>query len=135
MSYRIAPQQSSPKPTKKVAKKPGYLNFLHLLPCCVTGREGVEAAHLSFANTWYGHYGRAKGTKAPDLFALPLSPDEHRAQHRMSEQGYWDSVGINPHELAVTLFAIYSAYGDDAEGMCRARIMQGLDNGGLSSNH
>lgn len=105
---------------KAKPKKNGpYLAWLHTLPSCISGRYGVEAAHVSFANPHYGHWGRGKGTKAPDLFALPLTQDEHAQQHGGSEEAFWARQGINPHELCVILWAIYSAH-DEAEATARA---------------
>jgi hypothetical protein len=116
-------------PKKRPTKKPDYLAWLHTLPCVVTGRLGVEAAHLSTAEPWYGHYGRAKGTKAPDIFALPLHPDEHRIQHSMAEMEYWHEY-VNPHILALILWAIYSMYDEqEATERASARIYAGLPNG------
>lgn len=106
----------------KPRKKPDYLRWLHELPCVVTGRYGVQAAHISFAAPEYGHWGRGKGTKAPDLFALPLCPEQHELQHSGklgSEKEFWQHVGINPHHLCVVLWAIYSAY-DEPESIARA---------------
>lgn len=116
---------------KAKPKKNGpYLSFLHQLPCCVTGTYGVQAAHVSYPNTWFGAYGRGKGSKVADLFALPLSPAEHELQHSGklgSEEDYWTSKGIIPHELCLTLFGIYSNF-EEAEAVVRAtaRINQGL---------
>lgn len=127
MGYRIAPHQPDPKPTKKVAKKDSYRAFVKKLPCCITGQEGVDVCHVSFANTWYGNYGRGRGTKVSDVFTVPMAPERHRWQHSMNEEIFWQMHNIDPHELAVTLWAIFSAYGDDAEELCRARIMQGIE--------
>lgn len=115
------------KPRRRAEKKPAYLSFLHTLPCCVTGQSGVQAAHLSFADPWYGHYGRGRGTKAPDLFALPLSPEQHSKSHSMNEEAYWLETGVNPHLLALTLFAIWSNYDEyDATERATARILAGI---------
>lgn len=113
-------------PKAKPIKNREYLAFIHRLPCVVTSRFGVEAAHLSFADRRYGHYGRGKGTKAPDRWALPLCDEEHTKQHQMSERDYWRHVGINPHELALTLFGIWIEYPEDeAERLCTDRIIEG----------
>lgn len=128
--FRIIPSAAPIAPARKAKKDGDYLAFIHRLPCCITGVYGVQAAHVSFANQWYGHFGRAKGTKAPDLFALPLSPALHAAQHSGSETDFWIDQAINPHELGVTLWAIYSAYDeDDAEHLCTQRIHAGIANG------
>jgi hypothetical protein len=130
MAHRIANIARVEPPRRRAPKRADYLRFIHELPCVVTGRHGVQAAHVSFADTWHGHFGRGKGTKAPDRFALPLSPDEHNLQHSCklgSEEDYWLSKGIAPHELANTLWGIFCDY-DHGEAVerCTARINQGL---------
>lgn len=129
MAARIAYQpERFTTPKRRPAKKPAYLAFLHHLPCCVTGQYGVEASHLSFASPEHAHYGRAKSTKAPDLFALPLSKAEHERSHRIGEQQFWACSGINPHELALALWAIYSLYDEDeAITRCTSRIRAGIE--------
>lgn len=122
MALQIRKQAIEAFPSKKPSKSKDYLVFLHKLPCVVSGKHGVEAAHVSFAAPEYGHYGRAKGSKAPDRWALPLSPDEHRRQHSMNEAEYWRSVGINPHILALTIFGIFTDMGDDAQPFATAII-------------
>jgi len=126
---RVAPHvgRASSIPKTRPKKNADYLKWLHELPCAVTGRIGVQAAHLSFADPWYGHYGRARGTKAPDLFALPLSPESHARQHSMSEQSFWMEEGINPHELALTLWGLWSNYDEyEATERATARILAGI---------
>jgi hypothetical protein len=126
-AFRLAPTQVQEPPRRRPQKRSDYLAWVHTLPCCVTGRNDIQAAHLSFASPWHGHYGRAKGTKAPDRFALPLCQAEHARQHSMNERAYWDSVGINPHELANTLFGIFNDYDEyEATQRATARIMSGL---------
>lgn len=128
MRINTAAFRSEPEPPKRRPKKRAdYLAFLHHLPCVVTGRMGVQAAHLSYANVFHGHFGRGKQTKAPDRFALPLCPEEHAAQHSMNERAYWESKGIEPHALANTLFGLWNDY-DEPEAItyCTNRIMQGL---------
>lgn len=114
--FRIA-REAHPDPTPKAraVKSKGYLAFLHLLPCCVTGQRGVQAAHLSMAAPKYGHYGRGKGRKAPDRWALPLSAEQHDRQHKIGEDLFWRGAGINPHLLALTLWGLWTDMGDDAE--------------------
>lgn len=121
---KIANQSQAYFPKVKPAKKADYLSFLHTLPCCVTGRYGVEAAHVSFAAPEYLHYGRGMGHKADDRWALPLSSEAHRAQHSANERDWWASQGIDPHLLALVIYGAWSAMGDDAEQYCAARINQ-----------
>lgn len=127
--YRIAANtQTFSPPKRRPEKKKAYIAFLHHLPSAVSGKYGVEASHLSFASPLHGHYGRGRGTKAPDLFALPLTSEEHHKSHMMGEENYWASVGIDPHDLALSLWAIYSLYDEDeAISRCTARIRQGIE--------
>lgn len=112
MAYRIAPQPISDKlqPVGKGSKrerKEAYLDFIRSLPCLVTRREGVEAAHVSYPEPRAGKLGRGKGAKESDCWAVPLCPEEHRRQHSMGEKAYWRSVGIDPVTTAAFLYAAY----------------------------
>ena len=91
----------------KREKDARYLDFVRSLPCIVTGREQVEAAHVSYPEPRYGKLGRGKGAKESDCWAVPLDPDEHRRQHSMGEREYWQSVGIDPCIVAALLYAAY----------------------------
>lgn len=112
MGFRIAPQPIAAK--AKPVKAPSYLTFVHMLPCVITGMYGVEAAHLSYANPALGHFGRGKGQKASDRWALPLCPEKHREQHSMGEMAFWRRHNINPHLVALTIWGLWSERGDDA---------------------
>lgn len=122
MAFEIRKTEFTPFPKRKPAKSKDYLEFLHKLPCVVTGALTVQAAHVSFAAPHFGHYGRGKGTKAPDRWALPVSPEEHAKQHSMNEAAYWKAVGIDPHLLALVIWGLFSDMGDDAEPFAIAVI-------------
>jgi hypothetical protein len=115
MAFRIAHNapQAYGKDTAPV-KSRTYLAWLHTLPCVVSGRSPVEAAHVNFANQAFGAHGRGKGQKASDRWALPLHPEIHREQHRSNEQEWWHSQGINPHLIATILWGLWKERGDDA---------------------
>lgn len=134
MAFEIRKTEFQPIPKRKPQKSKDYLSFIHRLPCVVTGSSIVEAAHLSAAAPRYGHYGRGKGTKAPDRWVLPLSPEQHRLQHSGNEMAYWRSVVVNPHVLCLTIWGLFSEMGDDAEPFASAIINQQLAvNGKLPS--
>lgn len=97
----------------KAVKEADYLSWLHELPCIVTGRFGVEAAHVSFAAPVYGATGRGKSQKSSDRWALPLSPELHAAQHGMNEEEFWKQHNINPHVWCLVLYGIYCERGAD----------------------
>ena len=129
--FRIAANtQSFVPPKRRPTKKPAYLEMIRRLPCCISGAYGVQAAHVSFANPWYGAYGRGKGTKVSDRFALPLAPALHDLQHsgRLGkEKEFWDTHGIDPHSLANTLFCLWVDYDEDeAIARATARIRDGI---------
>jgi len=126
--FRIVPSASpAPTPKAKAQKNCKYLDFIRSLPCIVTGAsQGIEAAHLSFASTKHGHYGRGRGTKAPDRWALPLHTYQHRRQHSMNEQEFWHATGIDPHLTALAIFGLWSDLGDDAQGFAQSIIFAGL---------
>lgn len=111
MAFRIAPKQQGII-AQPIKSKP-YLEWLHDLPCVVTGTSPVEAAHVSFARPRLGAFGRGKGQKVSDRWALPLCAAEHRIQHSMNEELYWRNLGINPHILALVLWGIFTERGDD----------------------
>lgn len=128
MAFRIAASaRPDPTPKAKAKKNSGYVSFVHCLPCAVSGQyRDIEAAHLSISSPRHGHYGRAKSSKAPDRWVLPLSAEQHRRQHSMNEQVFWDQAGIDPHLLALAIFGLWSDLGDDAEPFAAAIINQAL---------
>ena len=110
MSYRLSVPDTAFRSTPAKAKPKrsrAYLEWLHELPCAITGASPVDAAHLSAASPFYGHFGRGKGQKADDRWILPLSPEMHRDQHAGSEMAFWTRHGINPHRLALVLHALW----------------------------
>lgn len=102
-AFTLAPTGKASKPVKDRA----YLDFIRSLPCVVTGRRPVQAAHVSYPNPALGKLGRGKSAKESDRWAVPLCPEEHARQHSMSEEAYWRSVGIDP---CVTALALHGAY-------------------------
>jgi uncharacterized protein DUF968 len=127
MAFRIA-RDISPDPTPKAKPKKSadYLAFVRKLPCILTGKYGVEAAHLSMAATEYGHYGRGRGAKSPDRWALPLCSEAHRRQHEIGESLFWRNAGVDPHILALVIWGLWSDLKDDAEPFASAIINQTL---------
>lgn len=108
MAFQFRKQGFDLQPTgkaSKAVKDKDYLSYLHSLPCVVTGRTPVEAAHVSYADPRYGKLGRGKGSKESDRWAVPLHTDEHARQHAMNERAYWREVGIDPCILALALHA------------------------------
>lgn len=82
-----------------------HLAFIRTLPCLVTGKTPVEAAHVRYGDARYGKPKVGMAEKPDDHWAVPLSPDEHRRQHSMNERAYWQSVGIDPVLVASLLWS------------------------------
>lgn len=118
MAYEIRTGGFDATPKRKPKKAPDYLAFIRTLPCLVTRRQDswIQAAHLSYANRSYGHYGRGKGTKAPDRWALPLCEAQHHIQHHTAtnERVFWSEAGINPHLACLVIWGLWSDAHEDA---------------------
>jgi hypothetical protein len=130
MAMKLAPRPIPEKAPPVKAKS--YLAWLHELPCVVSGRSPVEAAHVNYAAPSCGAFGRGKGQKASDRWALPLHPDLHRAQHDFGdERGWWELQGINPHMAGLVLWGLWKERGDDAtsqaERLIRSRAFAEVD--------
>lgn len=126
MAFAIKKSAPVHFPKAKPAKKADYLAFLHTLPCVVTGRSPVQAAHVSFKAPQFGAYGRGKGHKVSDRWALPVCADAHEDQHRHNEEQWWANLRINPHLLALVIYGLWSEMGDDAQPFAVAIINQNL---------
>jgi len=124
---RIAPHvgRATTVQNRKNTKDKDYLSFVHELPCVVTGRSGVVAAHLSASSPKHGHWGRAKMKKASDRFVLPLTNDQHLRSHNYpgGEMQFWIDNGISdPHGLCLALSGLFYEIGNDAVDECVAII-------------
>lgn len=101
----VAKGQRSPRKRDK-----RHLATIAALPCAVPGcmRMPVHVAHLRFACAIEGASICGKGQKPDDWRTLPLCPEHHLdgpvAQHRMNEETFWISHGINPYALARALY-------------------------------
>jgi len=115
-AYRIPrhPEAFSKSPIGR-KKKPRehddkHLAFIRTLPCTLTGKRPVEAAHIRFAEAAYGKFETGKSEKPHDKWTVPLSPEKHREQHSMSEREFWARHGVDPLKVAASL---WSCSGDD----------------------
>ncbi|MBX3489184.1 hypothetical protein [Parvibaculum sp.] len=121
--FRIVPltpifRRGSPKPAGKhrkaaTGRQPrnrAHFGIIALLPCAVPGcgAHPVHVAHIRFACVLEGAAHTGKGMKPEDWRVLPLCPTHHTegpdAQHRMNEEVFWTSHGINPYALARALW-------------------------------
>ena len=87
-----------------------HLAFIRTLPCVLTGKRPVEAAHVRYADPAYGKRETGKSEKPHDKWTVPLSPEKHREQHDMNEREFWARHGVDPLRVAAALWA---STGDD----------------------
>lgn len=103
-----APTQ--PRPHKTAAGQDAvYLKSIRQLPCLYCGVEPCgEAAHVKFSSARFGK-SNTLGKRPHDRNALPLCRDDHlnarHAQHKGSEEAFWDGIGINPYLVTNQLWA------------------------------
>lgn len=99
----------SKDPTTKDQKRivdDAHLAFIRKLPSLISGQEGCEACHVRYGDPRHRKRRTGKGRKPDDAWTVPLTPDEHRVQHSMNEQAYWEKTGIDPLEIATRLYAV-----------------------------
>lgn len=108
----VAKQYGIPKAPnfKKEARREkdkGYLAWLHELPCCVSGAYGVIAHHIEIESY-------RMGVKTDDKLALPLREELHNIHpgslHMIGEANFWNQHGIDPFNLAFSLYKVYTDY-------------------------
>lgn len=85
-------------------KDEGYLRWIRTLPCVITGKRPVEAAHVRYADPRWAKFETPMGQKPHDKWVLPLDPEMHRRQHAMNEKLFWARVGIDPCQVASALY-------------------------------
>jgi len=100
-------------PKNKPIRDKDHLAFVRKLPCCVTLRnsEPCEAAHVRF------HGNGGMGMKPGDNFVVPLSSEQHRKQHAISESVYW----CDPDAAKELALFLYENTGDRTK--CVFKIM------------
>lgn len=111
MAYKIARPATafaldpSDKKQKRIEDNP-HLAFIRKLPSVISGRTPCEACHIRTGNPTYRKK-RTGGQQRPDdAWALPMTPDEHRAQHDMNEMAFWKQHGIDPFAMALALYEV-----------------------------
>jgi len=77
-----------------------HLRFVASQPCLLCQRSPSDPHHLRFAQP------RALGSKVSDEFTVPLCREHHRQLHHSgNEQAWWHDMGIEPTEIARTLWS------------------------------
>jgi hypothetical protein len=82
-----------------------HRRFIASLPCVISGRSDVQAAHIRRGNVC------GTGLKPGDNCCVPLSIEEHAKQHVIGELRYWYPYG--GYEKATVLAkSLYAVSGD-----------------------
>jgi hypothetical protein len=116
---RIAPERDYGLRRPRQRSKE-HLERIAALSCVVPGCHvrPVHVAHIRYACAADGADIVGKAMKPDDWRTLPLCPHHHldgrRAQHRMNEEDFWASHGINPYALARALWNMNG----DHDAMC-----------------
>jgi hypothetical protein len=113
-------------PKTPVVRDKAHLVFLHLLPCCLTLREGegVQAHHLLRTPT----NERGGGRKCGDDFAIPIWHELHHQLHHsiLDERDFLAGFGIYGPGLAALLYRLTGN-----EHACRRAISEMRESQGL----
>ena len=90
-----------------------HLDFIRQLPCLICeDNTTVEACHVKFADGRIAKLNSAQ--RKDDTIVLPMCGKHHRAQHAISERGFWAGHGI---DAVLTGLALYAASGDYQRGI------------------
>jgi hypothetical protein len=77
-----------------------HLKFVAAQACLLCGRQPSDPHHVRFAQP------QALGRKVSDEFTVPLCRTHHRQVHHSgNELAWWQDMGIDPLEIAKTLWA------------------------------
>jgi hypothetical protein len=77
-----------------------HLRFVAAQPCLVCDRTPSDPHHIKFAEQ------RAMGRKVSDRFTVPICRLHHRELHRRgNERAWWQKHGIDPLDIAASLWA------------------------------
>lgn len=108
-AFSNAPASGKKRPREKDGK---HLDFIRGLPCVITGKRPVEAAHIRMGDPAYAKRETGMGERPSDCWVLPLHADLHREQHAGSERLFWARHGLDPMRIAL---ALHHNTGDDEQ--------------------
>jgi hypothetical protein len=120
---RVTPMAAGQRQAR--TKDPGYLSWLHGLPCIACRIEGppwrangfstlnpIEAAHQKHTDS----KGPALGKRPSDADSCPLCAWHHRLAPDAcdpAQRKFWDRLGVNAGDFCL---ALYSGYQFDEDG-------------------
>lgn len=81
-----------------------HLKFIRTLPSVISGEWGCEACHIRYGDPRYDKRKTPMARKPDDGWTVPMTPEEHRDQHRHNESEWWEEQGIDPLDIARKLY-------------------------------
>lgn len=93
-----------------------------IYPCCGVGLH-TDAAHIRMASAIYGATEAGVGAKPHDFWALPVCRHHHTLEHRIGTKRFWEKLDIDPHFVALRLYAIHQRTEDDIEALQQMRLV------------
>ncbi len=95
----------SSKATRRI-EDPAHLAFIRKLPSVVSGAFNCDACHIRTGSAVHRKKHTGAGRKPDDCWTLPLTREEHDAQHSGNELAFWRQYGVDPFELAIKLYEV-----------------------------
>lgn len=95
-------------------RDPGYLAWLRVRPCVTCGSPRCDAAHIRSGSLEHNKPPTGMGEKPSDRWSVNLCRSCHNLQHGQNELEWWKSRGIDPFELAISLYKKYGGTGGHA---------------------
>lgn len=87
-------------------KDEGHLAFIRKLPSVISGAYGCDACHIRAGSPQHNKKMTGKSQKPSDCWTLPMTREEHIAQHDVNELAFWCVHGIDPFQLATDLYQV-----------------------------
>jgi hypothetical protein len=111
-AYRLTPQQQAHQRRPRIMDEK-HLKCIRQLPCIVSLRVPVEAAHVRFASSEHNKPESGLQVRPDDKWCVPLHTFYHRdgqeAQHKGNEEAFWYLHNIDVLRVCEDL---YRATGD-----------------------
>jgi len=83
-----------------------HLAFIRKLPSVISGAFGCDACHIRAGSPQHNKKRTGGAQKPSDCWTLPMTREEHQAQHSVEELAFWRRHGIDPFQLAIDLYSV-----------------------------
>lgn len=87
-------------------KDDAHLAFIRKLPSVISGAFGCDACHIRAGSPPHNKKRTGGAQKPSDCWAVPMTREEHMAQHAVEELAFWRRQGIDPFQLAIDLYSV-----------------------------